>query len=75
MSIESYLEGYIAIKRGENHWIQNLNLNLYLSQCSIFSNDKESQAQLPNISHLFIEPEILKGNKNLSIKIIYALVS
>ena len=68
MNFESYLQGFVNRKEGQSHWIEELKLNLYLSQCSIYSNDPESPAQLPQIYSLFSIPEVMKGDDSMKNK-------
>jgi hypothetical protein len=39
MKLSSFVEGWIAAEKNENHWIQNVGLRLYLSQSTVYSSN------------------------------------
>lgn len=58
MKISSFAEGYIASSNNNKHWTHELDLNLYLSQVSIYSKDSninmiaQIQEYLPRLNLL-----------------------
>lgn len=61
MKLVDFLAGFQALQRGQHHWIEDVGLSLYLSQCCVYASESQAvQVPLPELAENVNLPLLIK---------------